>query len=101
MKLFVELDGEKLEVELKRDGRSVTATVDGRAYELDASEPEPNVFLLKNGKAVHEALVSAAADGQGYLVRTGGIETLATVSDPKHLRGSGASAGEATGHAEI
>ena len=48
MKLFAEINNEKHEIEIRREGEKVFASIDGRNYELEASEPEPNVFMLKN-----------------------------------------------------
>ena len=47
MKLIAELNHEKHEIEIKRDGEKVFAEIDGRKYELEASAPEPNVFYSK------------------------------------------------------
>jgi len=95
MKLVVELEGEKREVELTRDGRNVTATVDDREYVLDASEPEPGVFLLKHDGRVFEAY----ADEKSVTIAGRTFET--NVVDPKRLRGSVAGAAAEHGHAEI
>ena len=85
MKLVVETDGDSREVEFSRDGHSVTAIVDGREYAIDASQPEPGVFLLKHEGRVHE----------GYAT----FET--NVIDPKRLRGSASGSESEHGHAEI
>ena len=95
MKLVVEINGEPREVTIARDGRSITATVDGREYVLDASEPEPCVFLLKDEARVSEAY----ADGK--TVTIGGRTFDTNVIDPKRLRGSAIAGAEADGHAEI
>ena len=95
MKLVVEIAGEPREVEFTRDGRKVTATVDGREYILDASEPEAGVFLLKHEGRVFEAY----ADDKTVTIAGRTFETNAI--DPKRLRGSATAGGEADGHAEI
>lgn len=95
MKLVVEVNGEAKDVELTRDGRSVTATVDGREYMIDASEPEPGGFLLKHEGRVFEA----HADGKS--VTLGGRTYETKVADPKRLRGSALGAAAEHGHAEI
>lgn len=95
MKRVVEIDGDSREVEFTRDGRSITAMVDGRNYVLDASEPEPGVILLKHNGKVIEAYV-------GDKSVTIGSRTFETrVIDPKRLRGSGLAAASEHGHAEI
>lgn len=95
MKLQVEIDGESRQVEFSRDGRNVTATVDGREYVLDASEPEPGVFLLKHDGHVFEAYVSFSN------VTIGGHTFETKVIDPKRLRGSSSASDSEHGRAEI
>jgi len=95
MKLVVEVNGEAKDVELTRDGLSVTATVDGRKYVLDASEPEPGVHLLKHEGRVFEAYADEKS------VTLGGRTYETKVVDPKRLRGSAPGAAAEHGHAEI
>jgi biotin carboxyl carrier protein len=98
MKLQAELNNEKYDVEIRRDGDKVFATVDGRSYELEASEPEPNVFLLKHEGRIYEVYVSP---GQPSQVRIGSNEFEISIHDPKRLRGSGADHEHGEGLAEI
>jgi biotin carboxyl carrier protein len=95
MKLVVELNGEPREVEFTRNGRTVNATVDGREYVLDASEPEPGIFLLKHDGKVIEAYT----DDKSVTIAGRTFDT--NVIDPKRLRGSAAVGADAHGHAEI
>src|SRR5438045_1128113 len=95
MKLVVEMDGESKNVEFNRDGRNVTATVDGREYVLDASEPEPGVYPLKHDGRVYEAF----ANDKTVTIAGRTFETK--VVDPKRLRGSESGADHDHGHAEI
>jgi biotin carboxyl carrier protein len=98
MKLQAELDNEKHDVEIRRDGDKVFTTIDGRSYELEASEPEPNVFLLKHEGRIYEVYVSP---GQPSQVRIGSNEFEISIHDPKRLRGSGADHEHGEGLAEI
>ncbi|MEP6947119.1 MAG: biotin/lipoyl-containing protein [Acidobacteriota bacterium] len=100
MKLKAEIEGEVHDVEFTRDGRTVTATVDGRTYHLDASEPEANVFLFKNDNKVTEAYVSPAAAGISN-VRVGSHEFRIKLTDPKRLRGSETDGASVHGMAEM
>lgn len=100
MKLQAELNNEKHNVELRREVDKVFATVDNRSYEIEASEPEPNVFLLKHDGKVYEVFVSPGTSG-GSRVRVGPNEFEVTVHDPKRLRGSSASHEHGEGLAEI
>lgn len=95
MKLTARVDGHEYPLEIKRDGRQVTATIDGRKADLDVSEVEPGIFLLKKDGKVYEVAVSVTADGK-YLTNVRGVEIEVELIDPKRLRG-GASAGDDTG----
>lgn len=102
MKLQAQVGDTLHELEIRRDGNKVFARVDDREYQLDASEPEPNVFLLKHKGQVYEFYVAPAAKpGSPQIVssRKGDLEV--TLIDPKRLRGSLGLADAADGVAEI
>jgi len=102
MKLVVEVEHEKHEIEIVPDGSIVKARVGDREYVLEASEPEANVFLFKNEGRVFEAFVSPDTGANApYQVKIGNTEIEATIIDPKRLRGSAAGDAEASGTAEI
>jgi biotin carboxyl carrier protein len=102
MKLQAEIGEEKYQVEFRREGTRVFADIDGRQYELEASEPEPSVFLLKHEGRVHEVFVSPPSSaGEPLHVRTGTNEMDVRIIDPKRLRGTGAAGEHAGGVAEI
>jgi biotin carboxyl carrier protein len=89
-------------IEIKRDGEKLFAKVDDREYELEATEPEPNVFLLKHAGRIHEFYVAPAAHpGSPQIVSSRNADVEVSPTDPKRLRGSGADAGSADGLAEI
>jgi biotin carboxyl carrier protein len=96
MKLQAELNSEKYEIEIKREGAKVLARVDDREYELEASEVEPDVFLLKQGHDIYEIYV--APNG---IVNIGAHQLEIKLTDPKRLRGAGAAGAAADGTAEI
>ena len=50
MKLHAEIADSKHEIEIKRDGTRVIAKIDGREYDVEVSEPEPNVYLIKHSE---------------------------------------------------
>jgi hypothetical protein len=56
--LIAELNSEKREIEIKRDGERVFARIDDRNYELEASEVEPNVFLIKHENHIYQIYVA-------------------------------------------
>lgn len=102
MKLIAELNHEKHEIEIKRDGEKVFAEIDGRSYELEASEPEPNVYLLKNEGKIYEIFVSPQGSaGEPFQVRVKGSEFEINLIDPKRLRGAGLGTEHGEGVAEI
>ena len=102
MKLQAHIGETLHNVEIKRDGEKVFAKVDDRQYELEASEPEPNVYLLKHAGGVHEFYVAPAPQpGSPQIVSLRNADVEVSLIDPKRLRGSGAAAGSADGLAEI
>ncbi|HQU92216.1 MAG TPA: biotin/lipoyl-binding protein [Pyrinomonadaceae bacterium] len=102
MKLQAQL-GELLhDIELKRDGEKVFAKVDDREYELEASEPEPNVYLLKHAGNIYEFYVAPAVQsGSPQIVSSRNSDVEVALVDPKRLRGSAGAGGIADGLAEI
>ena len=96
MKLRAELNNETHEIEIKRDGEKVFARIDGREYNLEASEVESNVYLLKNDNQIYQIYV--APNG---VVNIGNHQLEINIIDPKRLRGSTAEKTNADGIVEI
>lgn len=102
MKLQAEIEGQVSEVELKFDGGKAYARVDNRQYEIDTSEPEPGILLLKNEGRVYEAFISEPEKpGEPAQVSIRGSEFEITIVDPKRLRGAAADTIHDDGLAEI
>ena len=102
MKLQVQVGEIFHNIEIKRDSGRMFAKVDDREYELEASEPEPNVFLIKHNGQVHEFYVSPAGKtGQPQIVSSRTRDFEVTLIDPKRLRGSAGASGAADGALEI
>jgi biotin carboxyl carrier protein len=102
MKIQAESDGEKRAVEIVRDGSRIIARIDDRTYELEASEPEPNVYLLTHEGRVYEVLLSSSHDpSKPVRARVGTNELDITIIDLKRLRGSASGSEMAHGRAEI
>jgi biotin carboxyl carrier protein len=57
MKYLAELQGEKIEVELKTEGDKIFAKVADREYELESSEVEKGVYLFKHNNEIYELYV--------------------------------------------
>mgnify|MGYP003580631104 CR=1 FL=1 len=100
MKLQAEIGDERHEVEIKRDGEKVFAEIDGRLYEVEASEPEPGVFLIKHENNIYDVPVSANADGTKTATVRGRDFSIRLI-DPKRLRGTAGTDSLADGIAEI
>ncbi|MGI8639012.1 MAG: biotin/lipoyl-containing protein [Pyrinomonadaceae bacterium] len=96
MKLQAELNNEKHEIEIKCDGEKVFARVDDRQYNLEASEVEPNVYLLKYENQIYQIYV--APNG---IVNIGNHQLEIKLIDPKRLRGVKSTNEHADGAAEI
>ena len=102
MKLQATVEGERHEIEIRQDGGKLFARVDDHSYELEASEPEPNVFLLKHDGKIFEIFVSPNKNANDpYAVRVGSTELEIVFTDPKRLRGTSAEADAVGGKAEI
>ena len=102
MKLQAEINGENHEIEISREGEKIFAAIAGRKYELEASEPEPNVFLLKNEGRIYEVFVSPQQTANEPLqVKVKNQSFEINLIDPKRLRGAGGESGSADGAAEI
>jgi len=102
MKLIVEIDGEKRELEIKLDGSRVAAEVDGRRYEIEAHSSQEGVYLLLSEGRVYECRVSPQGAGREALdVTVGSRAFRATVTDPKHLRATQSASAKKDGTAQI
>lgn len=102
MKLQAQVGETTHQVEITRNGDRVVAKIDDREYELEVSEPEPNVFLFKESGKVQEYFVipSTSADSPTTVSSRHG-DTEVKLIDAKRLRGSGAVGGAADGLGEI
>ena len=102
MKLQAEIGEMRYKIELTQNGDKVSAVIDGKSYEVELSEPEPNVYLVKKDGQIFEAyVVTADRPDQPQKVTIRGRETEVRLIDPKRLRGSGEAGEYADGHAEI
>jgi len=104
MKLNAEIEGEKLALEVRREGERIFAQVGERRYELEARAVGEGEYLLIRDGRVYECRVGAASGERrrGELsVALGANEYGVTLTDPKHLRGARAAAGHDAGRAQI
>jgi biotin carboxyl carrier protein len=96
MKLIAELNNEKHNLEFKREADKVFAKIDDREYELEASEVEPDVYLLKHNNRIYQIYV--APNG---IVNVGNNQFEVNLIDPKRLRSSASGDVAADGIAQI
>jgi|SRR5215204_237890 len=105
MRLNAEIDGERVALEVRREGGRVLAEVGGRRYELEAQSVGGGEYLLIREGRVYECRVGAEPGGGGgrgaLRVSVGAREYGVTLTDPKHLRGAGAAGGEQGGLAQL
>ena len=102
MKLKAEIGSETREIEITETDGKLRAVIDGRDYDIEASEPEAGIYLFKHEGKVYEASVSVPdSPGGTHSVRLRGRETEVRIIDPKRLRGSGAAHDHGDGLAEI
>lgn len=102
MKLIAELNDEKHSVEIKRDGFNLIADVNGRVYQLEASQLEPNVWLFKHENEIYQIFVSPnERAGEPFSVNAGTENYEIKIYDPKRLRGKHGAGEHADGASEI
>ncbi|MEP7213620.1 MAG: biotin/lipoyl-containing protein [Acidobacteriota bacterium] len=102
MKLNAEIAENKHEIEIKREGERVFANIDGREYDVEVSEPEPGVYLIKNAGKVYEVSISQDASAPGVMNASLENHTFPVrITDPKRLRGAADADGVLDGPAEI
>lgn len=97
MKLKVTLNDTMSDVDISAANGSASASIDGREISFDYSQPEPNVYLVRDGNEIREFYV--APDGQTLSVR--GRDFAVEVIDPKNATVGGAGSGSTDGVVEI
>ncbi|HEX8137626.1 MAG TPA: biotin/lipoyl-containing protein [Pyrinomonadaceae bacterium] len=102
MKLTAELEHEKHELEVRREGERVFAEVDGRRYELTLRTPEAGTYLLIADGRIYECLVQAdAAERMRVHVYVAQRSYDIRLTDPKRLRAGQSAGAQADGTAQI
>ncbi|HKO05201.1 MAG TPA: biotin/lipoyl-containing protein [Candidatus Acidoferrales bacterium] len=99
MKLKIQLGGRTRDLEMAREGRRISGTLDGRRMEADAVEVSPGIYSILTDGAAFEVRVERAATG--LTVAVGGRRLAARVVDPRQWQGRRAGAVEAEGRQQI
>jgi biotin carboxyl carrier protein len=102
MRLTAELEHEKHELEVKREGERVFAEVDGRRYELTLRSPEAGVYLLIADGRVYECLVQRDAVERALAhVHVARSSYDIALTDPKRLRAGQSAGAQSDGTAQV
>ena len=99
VKLKVQLGGRTREVDIQREGRRLTGTLDGEHVDADAVEVSPGVYSILMGGAAFEVQVERAATG--LIVAVGGRRRSARVVDPRQRQGRRGGVIEAEGRQQV
>jgi len=101
MKLHADIAGAQAEIEIREHHGRVSALVDGRRYELDASESQTGNYLLRDEGKVFACRVDGRLEsGSTVNVTVGTTAHAVTLIDPKRLRSATAfgADGDAAAH---
>jgi biotin carboxyl carrier protein len=102
MKFKAHLSDKEHEIIMDLGDGTVSASVDGRSYELQVREPEGGEYLLLHGTAVFRCRVEPKGDSrQSFEVFLRGRSSDIKVIDPKRLRSGQASSAHDSGSAEV
>lgn len=102
MKIIAELENEQHEIKLAQNGSNLTAEIDGRVYEIEASRPESNIHLFKHENKIYQFFVSPnEKKSEPFIVSDGNQTVEVKIFDPKRLRGTAAIGGKTEGGSEI
>lgn len=102
MKLIAAINEEQYDINIIRKEEKVFAEIDGRCYELEVTEPESNIYLLKNEGKIYEVFVSPNSNtNEPKQVKIGTSELEINIIDPKSFRGTIGVSGNTDGIAEI
>jgi len=99
VKLKIQLGGHAHELDIRRKGRRLTGSIDGRPVEADALEVGSGVYsILLDGSAFEVQVEPSAA---GLTITAGGRRVPARVVDPRQWQGRRGAAAEAEGRQQI
>lgn len=85
MKLKAHFGEREVEMVIKVEDGRIVADLEGRVYDLQFREPEPNSYLFFLGAGVHECRVNQKSK-ETFEVSIRGRSYPVTIVDPKRLR---------------
>lgn len=101
MKLIAQTDDGTEEIELSGDGSSISVVIGDASFDVEISEPEPNVYLIKKNGRVFEAFASRSSLTGETLVSVRNEAFSIRINDPRRLRTSASDAAGGDGPVEI
>ena len=102
MKVEIELEGRRHNVELTRSDGRLRCVVDGEALEADAVEIKPGIYSILMGGASLEVRVEMSGERASALrIVAGNREFAARVRDPRQWRRNRGTAAEAEGRQQV
>lgn len=88
IKLKADVNGKPHDIRLLRTGESVSAEIDGRAYEVGVRNPGGAEYVIRHGTQVYVCRISTSSKRPGsYEVNTRGTDYAIQIIDPKRSRG--------------
>ena len=102
MKLKAIISDSQVEMEIRRDGSRVFATIAGRNYELELMLESDQSYLMRHDDKVFDCRVDGKVESGGQIdVITGANRHAITLIDPKRLRSAAGTGGHGEGAARI
>ena len=102
MKLLADIEGEKHELRISREGARLVAEIDGRVVEAYVQETESGGYLLIiDGRVYDCRAAQSIAQPLMTQVRVRGSVYAVALSDPKRLRATASAAAHNDGTAQI
>jgi len=102
MKLRAIISDSQVELEIRRQGSRVFATVAGRDYELELKRASDRAYLMLDGNGVFDCRVDGAVESGGQIdVVVGANRHAITLIDPKRLRSAAGAGVHGEGAARI
>ena len=88
IKLKADIHGKQHDIRLLRTGESVSAEIDGRAYEVEVRNPVGAEYVIRHGTRIYVCRLSTSGKQPGsFEVNIRGTDHAIQIIDPKRSRG--------------